>query len=61
VLVNNAAAYVDWSETASQARLDDARHVMETNLFGAWRVTAALLPDHDPRGGLFRDGAPLAR
>jgi len=35
---------VDWSETASQARLDDARRVMETNLFGAWRVTAALLP-----------------
>ncbi len=44
VLVNNAAAYVDWSETASRADLDAARDVMETNLFGAWRVTQALLP-----------------
>lgn len=44
ILINNAAAYVDWSETASGADLDAARTVLETNLFGAWRLTAALLP-----------------
>ncbi len=44
VLVNNAAAYVDWTETASGADLDAARGVLETNLFGAWRLTQALLP-----------------
>jgi NAD(P)-dependent dehydrogenase (short-subunit alcohol dehydrogenase family) len=44
VLVNNAAAYVDWSETASGADLDAARAVMETNLFGAWRMIQAFLP-----------------
>lgn len=44
VLVNNAAAFADWSETASAADLDNARQVMETNLFGPWRVTQALLP-----------------
>ena len=43
-LVNNAAAYVDWAETATDADLDAARRVMETNLFGAWRLTQALLP-----------------
>ncbi|WP_374456855.1 SDR family NAD(P)-dependent oxidoreductase [Nocardioides sp.] len=44
VLVNNAAAFADWSETASTADLDRAREVMDTNLFGAWRVVQALLP-----------------
>ncbi|HET7689993.1 MAG TPA: SDR family NAD(P)-dependent oxidoreductase [Nocardioidaceae bacterium] len=44
VLVNNAAAYVDWTETVSGASLDEARRVMETNLFGAWQLTQALLP-----------------
>jgi NAD(P)-dependent dehydrogenase (short-subunit alcohol dehydrogenase family) len=44
VLVNNAAAYVDWSETVTGADLDDARRVLETNLFGAWRLVQALLP-----------------
>lgn len=44
VLVNNAAAYVDWSETASGADLAEAERVLETNLFGAWRLTQALLP-----------------
>ncbi|WP_207955767.1 SDR family NAD(P)-dependent oxidoreductase [Rubrobacter marinus] len=44
VLVNNAAAYADWSETASAADLEAARAVFETNLFGAWRVTQAFLP-----------------
>ncbi len=44
VLINNAAAYVDWTEIASQADLTAAREVMEVNLFGAWRLTNALLP-----------------
>lgn len=44
ILVNNAAAFADWSETASVADLETARRVMDTNLFGPWRVTQALLP-----------------
>ncbi|MCD0485095.1 SDR family NAD(P)-dependent oxidoreductase [Streptacidiphilus sp. ASG 303] len=44
VLVNNAAAYVDWSETAAGADLEAARGVLEVNLLGAWRLTQALLP-----------------
>ena len=44
VLINNAAAYVDWSETAAGADLAAARHVLEVNLFGPWRLTNALLP-----------------
>jgi NAD(P)-dependent dehydrogenase (short-subunit alcohol dehydrogenase family) len=44
VLVNNAAAFVDWSETVSGADLEAARPVLETNLFGTWRLTQALLP-----------------
>jgi len=44
VLVNNAAAYVDWSETASGADLAAAHQVLEINLFGPWRLTNALLP-----------------
>src|SRR5689334_16098301 len=43
VLVNNAAAFVDWTEVASRADLEAAHAVMETNLFGAWRLTNALL------------------
>ena len=44
VLINNAAAYVDWAEMASAADLEAARTVMEVNLFGAWQLTQALLP-----------------
>ncbi len=44
VLINNAAGYVDWSETVSRADLDAARSVLETNLFGAWRMIQAFLP-----------------
>ena len=43
VLVNNAAAYADWQETVSSADLGQTHQVLETNLFGAWRVTQALL------------------
>lgn len=51
VLVNNAAAFADWTETATSADLDAARAVMDTNLFGPWRVVMALLP-------ALRAGAP---
>lgn len=51
VLVNNAAAFADWTETATRADLDAARAVMDTNLFGPWRVVMALLP-------ALRAGAP---
>jgi NAD(P)-dependent dehydrogenase (short-subunit alcohol dehydrogenase family) len=44
ILINNAAAYVDWTEMASTADLDAARAVVEVNLFGAWRMTNAMLP-----------------
>ncbi|MEM6428343.1 MAG: SDR family oxidoreductase [Deinococcota bacterium] len=44
VLINNAAAFADWSETPSQASLNHARTVMDTNLFGPWRVIQAFLP-----------------
>lgn len=44
VLVNNAAAYADWSETASGAELTHSQAVMNTNLFGAWRTVQAFLP-----------------
>ncbi len=44
VLVNNAAAPIDWAESATEADLKRAAEVMDTNLFGAWRVTKAMLP-----------------
>ena len=44
VLVNNAAAYVDWAETATGADLAASRAVMDANLYGAWRMVQAFLP-----------------
>ena len=44
ILINNAAAYVDWSEVATNADLERARQVMDINLFGAWMVTLRFLP-----------------
>jgi NAD(P)-dependent dehydrogenase (short-subunit alcohol dehydrogenase family) len=44
VLVNNAASYADWSEMTSSADLESAQAVLETNLFGAWRVCQVFLP-----------------
>ena len=43
VLINNAAGYFDWGEVASSADLEAAHDVLEVNLFGAWRLTNALL------------------
>jgi len=44
VLVNNAAATSVYGENPSTASLDQARAAMDTTLFGAWRVTQALVP-----------------
>jgi NAD(P)-dependent dehydrogenase (short-subunit alcohol dehydrogenase family) len=42
-LVNNAAIEYDTDERAVDADLDRVHHAFETNLFGAWRTTLALL------------------
>jgi NAD(P)-dependent dehydrogenase (short-subunit alcohol dehydrogenase family) len=44
VLVNNAAGFVDWSETTLSADLQASRAVLETNLFGPWQLCQALVP-----------------
>ncbi|GAB3904807.1 SDR family oxidoreductase [Kibdelosporangium lantanae] len=44
VLVNNAAITYDTWQRAVSADLDVVRHAMETNLYGAWRLTQGLLP-----------------
>ncbi|MDP8973393.1 MAG: hypothetical protein M3N45_09525 [Actinomycetota bacterium] len=43
VLVNNPAAYVDWSETMLTPDLHTAHEVLDTNLFGAWRASQTFL------------------
>ena len=53
VLVNNAGITGPWSVTAAEQDLEDARAILETNLWGAWRLTQAMLPllrrGDDPR------------
>ena len=44
VLINNAAAYADWAETATAADLSHSRAVMDINLYGPWRMIQAMLP-----------------
>jgi NAD(P)-dependent dehydrogenase (short-subunit alcohol dehydrogenase family) len=44
VLVNNAGITGAWSDTAAEEDLDQAHAVLETNLFGAWRLTQAMVP-----------------
>jgi NAD(P)-dependent dehydrogenase (short-subunit alcohol dehydrogenase family) len=43
-LINNAAILYDTWARASSADLAEVHAAMETNLFGAWRATLALLP-----------------
>ena len=43
-LVNSAAIHYDTWQRAVNADLDVVHAAMETNLFGAWRTTLALLP-----------------
>jgi NAD(P)-dependent dehydrogenase (short-subunit alcohol dehydrogenase family) len=52
VLVNNAAILYDTWARAESADLGVVHEALETNLFGAWRVTLALLPllRQSPRG-----------
>jgi NAD(P)-dependent dehydrogenase (short-subunit alcohol dehydrogenase family) len=45
VLVNNAGIEGGgWSTSATDVDLDDVRDTLETNLFGAWKLTQAALP-----------------
>jgi NAD(P)-dependent dehydrogenase (short-subunit alcohol dehydrogenase family) len=44
VLVNNAGADYDTDAIASNADLPRVQRALETNLFGAWRTSLALLP-----------------
>lgn len=44
IVVNNAAAFPDWSETASSADLDAAELAWHTNVLGPWRLVQGALP-----------------
>ena len=44
ILVNNAGVSIDEGASGVEPDFDLIRASLETNLFGAWRVTAALLP-----------------
>ncbi|MEU8074913.1 SDR family NAD(P)-dependent oxidoreductase [Catellatospora citrea] len=44
VLINNAAILYDTWQKPATADLDVVRSALETNLFGAWQTTQALLP-----------------
>ncbi|MER5473348.1 SDR family NAD(P)-dependent oxidoreductase [Streptomyces sp. NPDC002935] len=44
VLINNAAIAYDTWQRATTADLDVVREAAETNLYGPWRLTQALLP-----------------
>ncbi len=50
VLVNNAAILYDTWAHAVDADLEEVHAALETNLFGAWRTTQAILP-HLRRSG----------
>jgi NAD(P)-dependent dehydrogenase (short-subunit alcohol dehydrogenase family) len=43
VLVNNAAAYADWTQTPLTADLDGLETVWQTNVVGPWRVTQGFV------------------
>lgn len=43
-LVNNAGVVGGYASSAAEVDLDAVKDVLETNLFGAWRLTQALLP-----------------
>lgn len=44
ILVNNAGICIDDHDSAVDADLDVVRRTLETNLFGAWRLTRAMVP-----------------
>jgi len=43
-LVNNAGLVGGYDQRAAEVALDQVRSVLDTNLFGAWRLTQAALP-----------------
>jgi NAD(P)-dependent dehydrogenase (short-subunit alcohol dehydrogenase family) len=51
VLVNNAGVIGDTSASGLEADLDEVKRTLETNLFGAWRLTEAVVPLMRGRGG----------
>jgi len=44
ILVNNAGITDPWRGTAEDANIDAVKDVLETNLFGAWRLAKAVIP-----------------
>jgi len=44
ILVNNAGIADPWRGTAEDADFDAVKDVLETNLFGAWRLAKAVIP-----------------
>ena len=44
VLVNNAGITDGWGGTAAEANFDRVKEVLDTNLFGSWRLAQAVLP-----------------
>jgi NAD(P)-dependent dehydrogenase (short-subunit alcohol dehydrogenase family) len=44
VLVNNAGVIESYSDRAADVSMDDVKELLEANLFGAWRLTQAMLP-----------------
>jgi NAD(P)-dependent dehydrogenase (short-subunit alcohol dehydrogenase family) len=44
ILINNAAVHYDTWETATRADFKIVYEVLETNVVGAWRLAAALVP-----------------
>ena len=44
VLVNNAGISGPWADRAAEEDLEQAHAVLETNLFGAWRLAQAMVP-----------------
>jgi NAD(P)-dependent dehydrogenase (short-subunit alcohol dehydrogenase family) len=44
VLVSNAAAFADWTETALSADLDAVDTLWHTNVVGPWRLAQAFMP-----------------
>ncbi|EDL54360.1 short-chain dehydrogenase/reductase SDR [Vibrio mediterranei AK1] len=44
VLINNAAIHYDTWQNVTNADLTTVKEAMDTNVFGAWRMTQALLP-----------------
>lgn len=44
ILINNAGINFDFQQQTLEADLKEVQHTLNTNLFGAWRMTQACLP-----------------